>query len=93
MNKLPVYISDTDFTDYVLPHLSHKPNHNRLKVGYHYVFNTILYVLKSGCSWLTLKPENQLLIWQNIYYHYNNTITTNGPLTEVLKNCFQLPTK
>ena len=71
MNKLPVYISDTDFTDYVLPHLSHKPNHNRLKFSYNYIFNTILYVLKSGCSWRTLKPENQLVTWQNIYYHYN----------------------
>jgi len=31
MNKLPVYISDTDFSDYILPHLSDKLNHNRLK--------------------------------------------------------------
>lgn len=70
MNKLSVYISEEDFSEYILPHLSHKLNHNRLKVSYHYIFNTILYVLKSGCSWRTLKPENQLVTWQNIYYHY-----------------------
>jgi hypothetical protein len=27
--------------------------------------------LKSGCSWRTLKPDNQLVKWQTIYYHYN----------------------
>ena len=70
MNKLPVYVEEADFDRYILPHLSHKLGHNRQKVSYHYVFNTILYVLKSGCSWRTLKPDNQLVTWQNIYYHY-----------------------
>lgn len=69
-NKLPVYVSESDFATYVLPHLSHKIGHNRQKVSYHYIFNTILYVLKSGCSWRTLKPDNQLVTWENIYYHY-----------------------
>ena len=70
MNKLPVCVSKEDFKAYILPHLSHKLHHNRLKVSYHYIFNTILYVLKSGCSWRTLKPDNELVTWQNIYYHY-----------------------
>lgn len=74
MNKLPVYVSEKDFYEHILPHLSHKLNHNRLKVSYHYLFNTILYVLKSGCSWRTLKPEQQLVTWQNIYYHYSKWI-------------------
>ncbi len=68
MNKLPVYVSYSDFMEYILPHLSHKLNHNRLKVSYHYLFNTILYVLKSGCSWHTLELTNELVTWQNIYY-------------------------
>jgi transposase len=71
MNKLPVSISKEDFELYILPNLSHKMGHNRQKVSYHYIFNTIVYVLKSGCSWRTLKPDNQLVTWQNIYYHYN----------------------
>lgn len=71
MNKLPVCVSASDFEEHILPHLSHKLNHNRQKVSYHYVFNCILYVLKSGCSWRTLKPDNELVTWQNIYYHYN----------------------
>ena len=70
MNKLVSYVCEKDFSEHILPHLSHKIGHNRLKVSYHYIFNTILYVLKSGCSWRTLKPENQLVTWQNIYYHY-----------------------
>ena len=74
MNKLPTYISEANFMEYVLPHLSHKLSHNRLKVTYHYLFNTILYVLKSGCSWRTLRPDNQLVTWQNIYYHYSKWV-------------------
>ena len=70
MNKLPVIVCASDFETYILPHLSHKIGHNRQKVSYHYIFNTIMYVLKSGCSWRTLKPDNQLVTWQNIYYHY-----------------------
>jgi transposase len=71
MNKLEFYQSESDFNTYVLPHLTHKLNHNRLKVSYHYIFNMILYVLKSGCSWRTLKPDDNLVTWQNIYYHFN----------------------
>jgi hypothetical protein len=63
MNKLPVYVEEADFDSYILMHLSHKIGHNRQKVSYCYIFNTILYVLKSGCSWRTLKPENQLVTW------------------------------
>jgi transposase len=71
MNKLPVYVSESDFDTFILPQLSHKVGHNRQKVSYQFIFNTILYVLKSGCSWRTLKPDNQLVNWQNIYYHFS----------------------
>ncbi|MBK8473812.1 MAG: transposase [Sphingobacteriales bacterium] len=67
-------MSEQDFEAYILPHLSHKLGHNRLKVSYHYIFNNILYALKSGCSWRTLRPDNQLVTWQNIYYHYRKWI-------------------
>jgi len=89
MNKLPIYISDTDFTDYVLPNLSHKLNHNRLKVSYHYLFNTILYVLKSGSSWRILNPENQLVTWKNIYYHYNKW-SSDGSFERLFLNTHQI---
>ena len=74
MCKLPVSVSEGDFETYILPHLSHKLRHNRLKVSYHYVFNALVYVLKSGCSWRTLKPDNQSVTWQNIYYHYRKWV-------------------
>ena len=70
MAKLPVSVSEADFNDYILPYLTHKKNHNRQKVSYHYIFNAILYVLKSGCAWRTLKPDDGLVTWQNIYYHF-----------------------
>lgn len=47
MNKQPIYVSEKDFYKAILPHLSHKLNHNRLKVSY---FNIILYVLRYGYS-------------------------------------------
>ena len=71
MSKLRFSVSEEDFTRYILSNLTHKTNHNRLKVTYHYIFNEILYVLKSGCSWRALRPENNKVTWQNIYYHYN----------------------
>ena len=71
MNKIPVEISEGDFQKYILPNLSHKPGgHNRQKVSYHYIFNCILFVLKSGCSWRTFQLSNPQVSWQNIYYHY-----------------------
>jgi transposase len=70
MAKLPTSVSEADFNEYILPHLTHKVNHNRQKVSYHYIFNAILYVLKSGCAWRTLKPDDGLVTWQNIYYHF-----------------------
>ena len=70
MKKLPVHILESDFAKYVLPHLSHKLGHNRQKVSCHYIFNTILFVLKSGCSWRSLQFASQGVGWQNIYYHY-----------------------
>ncbi|MBL7979369.1 MAG: transposase [Bacteroidetes Order II. Incertae sedis bacterium] len=74
MAQLPTYLSDENFKRYVLPHLTHKIGHNRQKVSYAYVFNAILFVLKSGCSWRTLRPENSLITWQNVYYHYNKWV-------------------
>ena len=35
MNKLPVYVSESDFETHVLPNLTHKTGHNRQKVSYH----------------------------------------------------------
>lgn len=58
MNKLPVYLSEQDFEAYILPHLSHKLGHNRLKVSYHYIFNNILYALKSGGWWTSCQNKS-----------------------------------
>lgn len=70
MAKLPTSVSEADFNEYFLPHLTHIFNRNRQKVSCHYIFNAIIYVLKSGCAWRTLKPDDGLVTWQNIYYHF-----------------------
>ncbi len=58
-------------------------------MSYHYIFNTILYVLKSGCSWRTLKPEGLLVTWQNIYYHYNRWVK-DGSFERVFNNIHEV---
>ncbi len=90
MAKLPVSISEADFNNYVLPYLTHKKNHNRQKVSYHYIFNAILYVLKSGCSWRTLKPDNNLVTWQNIYYHFRKW-TDDGSFERLFQSSHFVP--
>ncbi len=84
MNTLPIKISESDFEKYILPNLSHKVGHNRQKVSYHYIFNTILFVLKSGCSWRTLQLTNQDVTWQNIYYHYSKW-SKDGSFTKLFE--------
>ena len=61
MNKLLVYVAESDSAMFFLPQLSHKIVHNHQKFSYQFIFNMILYLLKLGCSWRTLKPNNQLV--------------------------------
>ena len=37
MNKLPVYVSESDFDTFILPQLSHKVGPNRQKVSYQFI--------------------------------------------------------
>lgn len=89
MAKLRFYLSEEDFTSYILEHLTHKINHNRLKVSYHYIFNEILHVLKSGCSWRALRPENASVTWQNIYYHYAKWVK-DGSFTKLFSSSLKI---
>jgi len=39
MNKLPVYVSESDFDTFILPQLSHEIGRNHQKVSYQFIFN------------------------------------------------------
>jgi transposase len=51
---IPVQLSETEFTAFILPHLSLPKRGPKCKVGYHRVFNFILWVLYTGMQWKCL---------------------------------------
>jgi transposase len=51
---IPVQLSETEFTAFLLPHLSMPKRGPKCKLGYHRVFNLILWVLYTGMQWKSL---------------------------------------
>jgi transposase len=52
--SIPVQLSATEFQQFILPHLSLPKRGPRCKLGYHRVFNLILWVLYTGMQWKCL---------------------------------------
>jgi transposase len=51
---IPVQLSEAEFTEFILPHLSMPKRGPKCKLGYHRVFNLILWVLYTGMQWKCL---------------------------------------
>src|SRR5207244_9585773 len=51
---IPVQLSETAFTAFILPHLSMPKRGPKCKLGYYRVFNLILWVLYTGMQWKCL---------------------------------------
>jgi transposase len=51
---IPVQLSATEFTAFILPHLSMPKRGPQCKLGYHRLFNLILWVLYTGMQWKCL---------------------------------------
>ena len=51
---IPVQLSETEFTTFILPHLTMPKRGPKCKLGYHRVFNLILWVLYTGMQWKCL---------------------------------------
>src|SRR5713101_4616067 len=51
---IPVQLSETEFTAFILPHLSLPKRGPKCKLGYHCLFNLILWVLYTGMQWKCL---------------------------------------
>ena len=51
---IPVQLSESEFTQFILPHLTMPKRGPRCKLGYHRVFNLILWVLYTGMPWKCL---------------------------------------
>jgi transposase len=48
---IPVQLSEPEFTEFIFPHLSMPKRGPRCKLGYHRLFNLILWVLYTGMQW------------------------------------------
>src|ERR671925_776573 len=51
---IPVQISEPEFSAFILPHLSMPKRGPKCKLGYHRVFNLILWLLYTGMQWKCL---------------------------------------
>jgi transposase len=51
---IPVQLSESEFTAFIFPHLSMPKRGPKCKLGYHRVFNFILWVLYTGMQWKCL---------------------------------------
>ena len=52
--SIPVQLSEPEFTAFILPHLSMPKRGPKCKLGYHCIFNLILWVLYTGMQWKCL---------------------------------------
>ena len=48
---IPVQLSEPEFAAFILPHLSMPKRGPKCKLGYHRVFNLILWLLYTGMQW------------------------------------------
>src|SRR4029434_9050041 len=51
---IPVQLSESEFTHFIFPHLTMPKRGPRCTLGYHRVFNLILWVLYTGMPWKCL---------------------------------------
>ena len=54
VTPIPVQLAETAFTEFIFPHLSMPKRGPQCKLGYHRVFNLILWVLYTGMQWQCL---------------------------------------
>jgi transposase len=54
ITPIPVQLSASEFTEFIFPHLSMPKRGPKCKLGYHRLFNLILWVLYTGMQWKCL---------------------------------------
>jgi transposase len=65
---IPVQLSEPEFTAFILPHLSMPKRGPKCKLGYHRVFNLILWILYTGMQWKCLPVPTDAQGKPAIYY-------------------------
>ena len=81
---IPVQLSATEFTTFIFPHLSMPKRGPKCKLGYHCVFNLILWVLYTGMPWKCLPvptdPNGKPAIHYTTVYKVFATWAEDGSL-------------
>jgi transposase len=54
ITPIPVQLSESEFNEFIFPHLSMPTRGPKCKLGYHRLFNLILWVLYTGMPWKCL---------------------------------------
>jgi transposase len=65
---IPVQLSEDEFNEFILPHLSMPKRGPKCKIGYHRLFNLILWVLYTGMQWKCLPVPQDLQGKPAIHY-------------------------
>jgi transposase len=65
---IPVQLSEPEFTAFLLPHLSMPKRGPKCKLGYHRVFNLILWILYTGMQWKCLPVPTEAQGQPAIHY-------------------------
>ena len=65
---IPVQLAETEFNAFIFPHLSMPKRGPRCKIGYHRLFNLILWVLYTGMQWTCLPIPKGLTGKSEIHY-------------------------
>jgi transposase len=65
---IPVQLSETEFTACIFPHLTMPKRGPKCKLGYHRIFNLILWVLYTGMQWKCLPVPPDVHGKPSIYY-------------------------
>jgi|SRR6266850_6743359 len=65
---IPVQLSAPEFHEFIFPHLSMPKRGPKCKLGYHRVFNLILWVLYTGMPWKSLPVPTDPIGQPAIHY-------------------------
>jgi hypothetical protein len=65
---IPVQLSEHEFNEFIFPHLSMPKRGPRCKIGYHRLFNLILWVLYTGMQWKCLPIPKDITGKPDIHY-------------------------
>ena len=77
---IPVQLSDTEFSAFIFPHLSMPKRGPKGQLGYHCVFNLILWVLYTGMQWKCLPVPKDTQGKPAIHYPTVYRVLQNGPM-------------